>query len=241
MGDFDFTFSHFNFLVFILLGILLFAAFRVLHYVIRHLLSKNRHIDTLKRVLPLGEGIVWFLFWTWALKSIFEEQLIYSLGVLVIVLVVLVWVSWFAIKDFIAGVVLKFEAAFQEGEQINIENVVGVVKYLGYFSLEIQTEQGEKINIPYSSISGQVRRKLEDTELFKSYSFELSIAKDKNIPDIFEKLRITSINAPWTSINKLSQFHLLEEDSNFYNFKIVIYSLDTKYFQAIKNYIQTNL
>jgi len=241
MKDLDFTFSHFNFLVFILLGILLFAAFRVLHYVIGHLLSKNRHIGTFKRVLPLSEGIVWFLFWSWALRSIFEEQIIYFLGVLVIVLVVLVWVSWFAIKDFIAGVVLKFEAAFQEGEQINIQNVKGIVKHLGYFSLEIQTEQGEKINIPYSSISGQVRRKLEDTELFKSYSFELTIAKDIGTPDVFEKLRITSINAPWTSINKLSQFHLLKENDTFYSFKVVIYSLDTKYFQAIKNYIQNNV
>ena len=241
MKDFDFTFSHFNFVVFILLGVLLFAIFRALHYAIRHILSKNRHISTLKRVLPLSEGIIWFVFWTWALRSIFEEQLIYSLGVLVIVLVVLVWVSWFAIKDFIAGVILKFEAAFQEGEQIHIEDVEGIVKYLGYFSLEVQTEQGEKINIPYSTISGQIRRKVEDTELFKSYSFELDVAKNKSIPDVFEKLHLVSINAPWTSINKLSQFRLLKENDNFYSFKIVIYSLDSKYFQAIKNYIQANI
>ena len=45
------------------------------------------------------------------------------------------------------------------------------------------------------------------------------------------------INAPWSSLKKQPQVKLLDDSEAKYHFELTIYSLDTAFFEKIKDYL----
>lgn len=60
-------------------------------------------------------------------------------GSLIILLVGLF--GWYFLRDFVSGIILKAENAFETGQQIQTAQVSGTIKKLGYRSLEVVTNE----------------------------------------------------------------------------------------------------
>jgi small-conductance mechanosensitive channel len=59
--------------------------------------------------------------------------------------------AWFAVRDVIAGIVLRAEHGFLAGQTLHASSVTGRIRHVGIRTLEIETD-GRRTRIPYSRI-----------------------------------------------------------------------------------------
>lgn len=237
MKDLHFNISYGYLLMFLVLGICLFFLFYSLKKVFSRYEVKSSLARRFERLLPLMEGISWLTFILWSVQYVFQSIFTYTLILLILLLAILVWIAWFAIRDFTAGIILKFQQAFEIGGRVKIQNVAGRVKKLGYLSMKIENYQGEIISIPYSNVSQEIRIQPSQEEVIRNQTFQIQVPKRTSLGDTVERLRITILNAPWVAIHKRPHIKVLEETEEFYSFEVIVYSLHEKYFQKIKNYL----
>lgn len=239
MKDINFNISYYSVIWFILLGIGIFMLFRFLKKLINYWVPERKN-RTLKfeRLLPVFEGIIWFSWVIWGVQGVFNNKLVYSLIILGLLVVIILSLSWFAIRDFIAGVILKLEGAFNIGERIKVKEMEGRVKELGYFGMKLENFQGEIISVPYSSVSGVTRVQSKSNDKVKNHSFQLDLPKKHAPAETIEKIRESILNTPWTSITKTPHVQLVSDSDNYYTFDIIVYSLHSRYFQKIETHLQ---
>lgn len=241
MKDLNWVLSEFAVLKFFLSGLALFAALWVLKLLIRRLPIKRSYKVKVDRFLPMMEGLVWLGFLIWGVQLLVKDSFWNSIGLLSVGLIVLLMISWFLARDFLAGIILKSEGSLNLNDWIKINEVKGKVISMDYRSMILETEVGETVNIPYTKISNEISIKPNPSEKIKSHAFKLSMSKDRDYREIEKQLRSTILNAPWSSVKKKPQIKLLEETDAQLHLEVIIYSMRLAYFQKIKNYLKTHM
>ena len=239
LKDINFNISYTSVIWFIALGVGIFLLFRFLKKLIYYWIPsrQNRHLK-FERLLPVIEGIVWFAWVMWGAQDVFSNKRLYTLIILAIIAIIIVSMSWFAIRDFIAGVVLKLEGAFNIGERIKVRDVEGRVKELGYFSVKLENFQGEVITMPYSSVSGVKRTLSKSGDKVKNHTFTLQLSKKYAVTETIEQAKSVILNTPWASITQKPHIKLIEENQEVYTFEVIVYSLHQRYFQKLQTHLQ---
>lgn len=241
MDGITFEISKWYFLIFVGSGIVLFLLFQGLKSLIARFRITQISGFKIERVLPVLEGVIWSVFLITAIQFIFLNHLLKVILILSIVLVVLLLLSWYAVRDLIAGVLLKYQDAFRMDGQIQVKDIEGRVKKIGYMSLEIETFQGEVLTIPYSAIFNEIRTEPHHEEKVKSHTFYMEFPKTHPVVDLSKKIHHSALNAPWSSVVKEPQVKVIEEKEDTYVFEIRVFSLQAPHFQKIKNYLQKNI
>jgi len=239
MENINFNISYTSVIWFIALGVGIFLLFRFIKRLVYYWIPKrqNRQLK-FERLLPVIEGMVWFTWVIWGVQGVFNNKGLYTLIILVIIAIVLIAMSWFAIRDFIAGVVLKLEGAFNIGERIKIQDVEGRVKELGYFGVKLENFQGEVITMPYSSVSGVKRVLSKSSDKIKNHTFTLQLPKKYAVTETIEQAKNTILNTPWASITQKPHIKLLAENNESYTLEVIVYSLHQRYFQKLQTHLQ---
>ena len=235
----NYNISYTSVIWFILLGVSIFLLFRLLKRLIYHWIPNYQHRQLkFERLLPVIEGIVWFTWVIWGIQRIFNNKLVSAeiIGYLILALIIIL--SWFAIRDFIAGIILKLEGAFNIGERIKVKEVEGRVKELGYFGVKLENFQGEVITMPYSSVSGVKRTLSKSNDKVKNHTFSIELAKKYSVTKTSEQVKNVILNTPWTSITQKPHVKLVNENTETYTFEIIVYSLHQRYFQKLQTHLQ---
>jgi len=238
MNIIDTELSRFTIYALLFLAVILFFVFRVINYFIKVIPIRKNVRKPIIKYLPVFELFVWLLFSIWAVKFFLQTHYLYSLGLLVIILIIILWISWFALKDIIAGIVFKTSEKFSVNESIKIKNYEGKIAKLKSRSLEIETETGETINIPYSIVISEIITKSNPAETILNYSFSLNISKKLPLYNTIENLKAEVLNLPWSSIKKEPVIKLTGENDSHFFLEITAYSLEKEYFSKIENYLK---
>lgn len=241
MGDLSFNVFYVPLLISFGIGIVLQLIFQGIKHLIRRFRINQIYGLKIERLLPLVEGIVLACFLIWSIQFVFQGQKVGVYAVIAVTIMVLLWFSWYAIRDFIAGVLLKYQDAFRIDGEVRIKEIQGRVKKLGYLSLELETFQGDILNIPYSSIFNQVRTKPHREEKVKSHTFYIEFSKTAPAADMLEIIRVNVLNAPWSAVIKGPQIKIVEEKEATYVFEVLVFSLQAQHFQKIKNYLRERM
>ncbi|MEM1136891.1 MAG: mechanosensitive ion channel family protein [Bacteroidota bacterium] len=245
MGNLDFSLEihQLAFLRILFLGVILLLFFRMLEGIARKWVMKSSYRNGLNRLIPPIEGLTWFIFILVSINRLTAESIWSSLAVLLVGIVALIWISWFALKDMIAGIILKTEGAIAVNDRIQINNMTGQITKLGYRILELETDLGEVVNIPFSIVSAEMQIKSNPGERIKSHRFEI-VLSDENPQQITERLSTIKriiFNAPWSSLKKSPQVKFLGEKEGEEMIEVIVYALKVEYFTLIKNYLKTHL
>lgn len=240
-------------------GVMLYLLFAIIKKIIEMqfmapLRSKKVYRLNLNDVVLLAEVVSWLVFLSWSVQVVCKNNALYSLGLSVLLLAILTGVSWSILRDFVSGIIIKLEATYSINEWLKVRDVEGKVTKLGYRSLEIETEKGEIVNIPYSIITKEMSIKssriqgLEyGAETVKSHTFELDSPPSppeggrEGIKEAKEKIRKLILNSHWSSLKKEPQIKLLEKTDAGYTFQVTVYTLDAKYFQEIESYVKSQI
>lgn len=167
-------------------GAILYVLFVIIKKIIEMqfmapLRSKKVYRLDLNDVVLLAEVVSWLVFVSWSIQVFSKNNALYSLGLSVLMLAILTGVSWSILRDFVSGIIIKLESTYSINEWLKVRDVEGKITKLGYRSLEIETEKGETVNIPYSIITKEMSIKSSrvlGTETIKSYTFELEVQQN---------------------------------------------------------------
>ncbi len=204
--------------------------------------NKPTHKYTL-RFLPWVEAFVWSAFAFWTLQYLLQNTQIFHILSAALAIVILLALSWFVIKDFISGVVMRSDHALEPGMKIKTENVSGIVSSLGYVSLGIRTDEGVKVSVPYSKLSGQQISVRFDKRRGKNQSLQVLIPQHHGAQNIERVLARKILELPWViaeedvSINMTVKEEYYETEISFFSIKEDMLS---KTEEIIRSYVKTS-
>ena len=182
---FDFQFSEFSVLAVLFIGILLSLLIRLMHRVIFIRIANSK----IRQWYQIGELTIWMLYGTWALHKVLGDTLYYQLTILLILLVIFIWISWFVVRDFIAGLVLKLNDSFQLGQYFKVGDIEGTILAADYLQLNLRQENGVVVKIPYNKISGAIHARGDAKDQSMKYSFEVQVGDDFAEADVRSCIR----------------------------------------------------
>lgn len=141
-----------NLLLVTLSGIALFLGMQVINRLANLIQGQNKWVILLRRTLPLAELMVWLGFAFWAAGIVFTDYSLQRLVVGAMALVLIVAVGWYVLRDLINGILLKSENALSMGQTIKSEFASGKITGIGYRTLQLETDKGDKLRVPYSQL-----------------------------------------------------------------------------------------
>jgi len=203
----------------------LFLALRLVSYYYP-VLTGNRKIRMIfLKVFPVVQMISWVAYAFWAIDQLFIGMAVYPIlsGSLIILMAGLL--GWYFLRDFISGIILKAENSFEAGQQIQIAQVSGTLKKLGYRSLEIATSEGERVKIPYSLLAGQKIVKPAETSNWTEQLISLKITPVYP-PETIQNLLTTRIlEMPWIVSDNSIKLRITRDESGNYLAEIRLHLL----------------
>lgn len=235
---FDFQVSQYGIIQMLVLGLLLFLFLRFLKQILN---KKIQYKDFLERTWAVGEFIVWVLFLIASTRHIILNPLHSYYVIIVLVLVLLIWIAWFALRDLVAGIILKLEGSVGLNEKVIINNISGNITKLSYLSLMLETDTGQKVSLPYHLVKN--KEKIKDTvnNVIHKVSLKLKIDKQFTATQIQEKLQKYILNSPWIVPTQTPIIFLEKENMDSYQFNITIFLLNKKYILKFKEVIASKI
>lgn len=246
MSFLDFDLSHFTTLKLLLMSTILVLILRLVRNWILIFSMRKTYRYLSDRILSICEMtawviliIVWLLFLFWLTHTIFQNHLLYALPVFLLIAGFFTISIWFVVRDIAAGIILNSEGFYHPNDIIKFKDTQGRIKHLGYRSLEIETEGGERIKYPYSLVLKEAITKPNPTKTQKTHTFQLNIPKKYNLVDTIQKLRTIILNLPWSSLKRDPRIKSIGENEDHYQFEITVYTFSSHYFQQIEQSIKT--
>lgn len=225
MIDANFEVSALGAVVFIVLAILLFAFFKALRYVLDHVPMSKARRGTVMRALPIVETLVGLLYVLSAIPLVFKDHPNYSPIVLSIMIAGVVWVSWFAIRDFITGIFLKAGKICRVGDHVRLDGVEGRVGNMGYRVIEVVTSSGDEVVVPYSRLSRQAISRLPVVEGLARHRFTVELPEGLSPLKAKEIAWSAALNDHWASLKRDPKIDILANGS----LDVTIYALTPDY------------
>ena len=197
-----FEISTFWTLAVILVGLVLVGVMRGLRRLVEQLPLSQARRDALRRYLPLGEIIVGLLYVLVSVPVILDNDPTTTPIVTAGILLGGVAVLWFAIRDFVHGVLLKASDVCRVGDQIQFGDVRGRLTRLDYRVMAIETPDGDEILVPYGQVSRQsiVRTPTSDGE--HRHGFAVYVSDQRSPAVTRDRLFEAAWTHHWSSIGR---------------------------------------
>ncbi|MCK5775897.1 MAG: mechanosensitive ion channel [Bacteroidales bacterium] len=230
MESLGIQFSNSELLVSIFLALLLFVVLRFIEQTIPFLIKSQERKRDFNRYFYVVEMFIWIFFTVLLIQRFSDSNQIYSMGVFILLMIAGFWLLWVYLKNIISGNVFKLNRKFEIGDVIQVNDYQGKIIVMGSHRLELETENGEVVFIPYTHLSDTVIVKLHYGEKVLNHSFTMSTPNEGSLAHIEEKIRYEILNMPWASIKKTPQIKLIHKDADHLVFEIILYALEKKYF-----------
>ncbi|MBU0489757.1 MAG: mechanosensitive ion channel family protein [Bacteroidetes bacterium] len=234
----NFEFSNGAILRFLLYGAIIFAFFRLLHFLLPYVILRQDDQRIARRSLPFVEMVAWVLYLIWALQFFYLHSRLFVSGPALLLLILIFIVSWFALRDIIAGVIFKTGRSFRINQQISVGGFGGKIMALHLRTIELETETGEIVSLPYSRVLGQVIVKSHPAERILSHSFRIHLVRSKPLLESIEEIRRDILNMPWVSVKKTPRIRAVEETESEFVLEISVFSIEADYFFRIEKAIR---
>jgi len=231
----------FTILKVLFLGVVLWFFFLLLKRAMKMVPPEKKYRKNLERTFLLVKIAGWVVFGFSSMEMIFAGNSIYARVFSTLFLFLLIGISWSIIREFIAGIIIKLEGSYTLNGWIRINNVEGRIKRLRYRSIEIETEKGETVNIPYSLINREIRVKSHPIESIKSHTFEIEVPDTMEVKEYKDKIRHDLLNCHWSSLKKDPKIKLIQESNNAYKFRITAYTIDDHFFELIESFVKSKV
>ncbi|MFP4288735.1 MAG: mechanosensitive ion channel domain-containing protein [Bacteroidales bacterium] len=181
----------------VLLVISLWVLLRAIPYFARITLSQQTHYAFFLKIFPWLEAAAWIVVLFWSIqKFVKDEQLLLILNTL-LAIVLIILIAWFVLRDFIAGVSLRATQMLDTGIRIRVSKAEGIITSLGFFTLEIQNNEGEKIRIPYHQLFGQQFIRQSEKGHGKTQSMQTVVSQKWGAQNIQQSLERKLLELPW--------------------------------------------
>ena len=219
-------------LLFLVMGGIIFAVFRILHRYMLPFVSSRRLRKKAAIILLRSEVLAWGLYSLLVLYQLMWANLWLTLALLVVVGIS----GFYFLRDFLTGLVFRLENRFAVGDRVRVHDHVGQINHLGVQNLQLQTQEEELIYIPYSTI---VRKEVAKLQLKgRLISGKLLIHAGKSdSEELKERIRMLVRNCPWAVVNEKV---LISEDADRM-LTVNVNAVDQESIMRIESFLNSHL
>ncbi|MCF8332057.1 MAG: mechanosensitive ion channel [Bacteroidales bacterium] len=231
-------FSHTAVYFFLLIAVVLIAIFRILHFFIPVLPLKTKTQLRIRKTIPVIEFTAWLVFLIWGINYFIRFNIYFATGLGLILLLIMFWFAWYALRDMIAGIIIKSNRNLKINDSVHAAGYHGKIIRFGFRNLVLETENGKNIYLPYTMLIKQELIRSHPSDKTLSHSFEVSTSKDKSIEQTIEDIRLILLSLPWISQLKSPFIRFENENDNSYVFNVTAYSIEKHYFILIEKAVK---
>ncbi|MBL4755031.1 MAG: mechanosensitive ion channel [Flavobacteriales bacterium] len=218
-------------------GGILWVFFKLVHRVLDLLLSGQVYHKRLAEILLIVRAGSWTIFVFWSISIIFQGQVVYARIFSGLLILLTIGISWSLIRDIISGFFIRMEGTYDHNSHVRIHDVEGTVRKLGFRSLEIETERGETIRVPYKIVDDELTVKSYPIETIKSHTFDIAVPKSKEVNTYREEIKFQLLNSHWSSLRKDPRVKFIDEVDDAFVLRVTAYTMDKKYFDDVERFI----
>ncbi len=225
----------------VLIGILVYLFLKGLNTFYNYIKKKYSKWTGKFNIIPVIEFISWLVYLFWVNEYLFKSKSYYQYLVISLVIIILIFLSWFVAKDFIAGIVFKVQNDLQTNSNIKIGDIEGRIKSHHLTHLKIVTTSGQVIKFPYSRFNQEIVSEISDSTTVDEFKFQLQTRKTESKQKSEENIRFLVINSPWSNINKSPVIKFLSENETSFTFEVLVHALNNRHMRQIEKSITEQL
>lgn len=201
-------------IILVILGSLLAAATYSFRKGKGRLKKKNRIFGHIIQWMPILEMLIWAAFIAWAAGYLFADtSMQFTINFLLITLV-LVLVSWYLLRDYIAGIQIKSRFRLATGQYFKSAQGSGLLRHVGVLLLEIKTESGCFAKVPYAQIDQKTIEINFEEKLGGEVAFKIVLPNKFDERQVRQKIISLILNSPWSSYKSLPVINVSTPDLN---------------------------
>ncbi len=146
----------------------------------------------------IGESVVWGVFLLIAANWLLSKSVFFGVAFILFILALSIILVFVYFRDYMAGLSLKMENNIAKGDYISFGEIKGRVVALNVRNIEVETEAGETIYIPYHILSaGAFSIKRQDTSKIQSFAFEFECDTSGNLSVLEDEIVKFLYGLPW--------------------------------------------
>jgi hypothetical protein len=200
---------------------------------------RNRIVQKVSPVLSILELVLWTIIIFWSASIFLSTRSYYPHLVIILAILFTLMLTWFYLKDIVAGFIFRVRHNPVKGQILTCESIHGSLRKLGLSQLTVETDGGQRIRVPYSSVvtrslSLQSPRHIVPGET----TLELPVEKVDNPGKVERTLKKILAQSPWCIASKPITIQFLPQESKI---KISFFLLDPVYLQAVKDRLTSSL
>ncbi len=184
-------------LYFIFSGLLLFFLLMLGAKLLKALAGKDMLKNGIAKWFPLLETGVWVFYAFWGAYVFFGGISYYDHLVFAMAVVLLIGIAWYFFRDFFAGMIMKSECRLTVGQYIKTPDVAGTIVVLGPRFLELESDLGGKLKIPYSRLSKHWVSLPADVDKSLSNHFVIMVSDSANPMKVKAMVHQEMMGMPW--------------------------------------------
>ncbi|MEM9665894.1 MAG: mechanosensitive ion channel domain-containing protein [Bacteroidota bacterium] len=227
-----------NLLPRLLLAVSLLVGLLLLRRILRLLRLEPDQQARLDRWRPTVELLAGGLYAVWAFMLVLPPEPRTRWVVAIALLFLLVVGAWFAVQDVVAGVVLRSERALRIGLALHTPEAEGRLTKIGYRGLEVETDHGLRVQIPYRRLVKNPLALDDERETASAHTFQVALPATQPVPVLREHLRVAALNTFWASVQRPPQVDYETHRDEAHHFEVTVYGLDDAYGPLIEAHVR---
>jgi hypothetical protein len=200
---------------------------------------RNKIVQKVMPVLAILELLLWTIIIFWSANIFLSSRSYYPILVITLAVLFTLTLTWFYLKDIVAGYIFRVRHNPVKGQILTCEAVHGSVRMLGLSQLTVETDNGQWLRIPYSSV---VTRSLSLQSprhtILGETTLELSVHRWDNPVKMERMLKKVLAQSPWCIASKPINVEFFPEENKV---KISFSLLDHVYVQLVKDRLASSL
>lgn len=194
---------------------------------------------TARRWLPAAQ--LAFAIVVLVLVAVYALGRTHALVVAAAIAVVITGAAWFAIRDLVAGVVLRAEHDLQPGNTMRAGEAAGTIVRVGARSVEVETVDGRRIRVPWARLGAGPLAVSPPSESGGALRFTVTLPRRGGGRDDVARIRAAALHAFFASTRREPLVQLAAEDERSRSYDVTIYAADPAFLPAIEEYVSTHL
>lgn len=192
----------------------------LLRKVLYRLKNRSKLIQDALHYLPMAELVFWSAVIIWASNSFFKGSSLHLYVNFILVTLGLGFFSWFFMKDLISGIQIKMRYNLSPGQRFKAKKIKGTIKSSGFLLLELKTDNGSELKIPYAQID-QKSIELNFQEKSGGESVvHVKLDEKLNEEDTLQKIIELTMNSPWSSYKSTPRIKVKEAEGGLKTYEI---------------------
>jgi hypothetical protein len=200
---------------------------------------RNRIVQKVSPFLTILELVLWTIIIFWSASIFLSSRSYYPILVITLAVLFTLMLTWFYLKDIVAGYIFRLRHNPVRGQILTCETVRGSVRMLGLSQLTIETDEGQWLRIPYSSVvtrslSLQSPRQIIPGET----TLELTVHRWDNPGKMERIVKKVLAQSPWFIASKPVNIQFIPEENKV---RISFSLLNHVYLQLVKDRLESSL